>query len=80
MTEEVYHNLKNILANRPRLKIEAIIDGYSGFLLIDQEIQKIALGQSIATYHAPCISSYVLYQHGKCGYGYKDVAVSDGAF
>lgn len=31
MTEEVYHSLKNILANRPKLKTEAIIDSYSVF-------------------------------------------------
>ncbi len=44
MTEEVYHSLKNILANRPKLKTEAIIDGYSGFLLIDKDNHpKVAL-------------------------------------
>lgn len=44
MTEEVYHSLKNILANRPKLNTEAIIDGYSGFLLIDKDNhQKVAL-------------------------------------
>ena len=44
MTEEVYHSLKNILANRPKLKTEAIIDSYSGFLLIDKDNHpKVAL-------------------------------------
>jgi integrase len=34
MTDNAYAALKNIIANRPKLKIEPIIDGYSGFLLI----------------------------------------------
>lgn len=44
MTEEVYQCLKNILANRRKLKTEAIIDGYSSFLLIDKDNHpKVAL-------------------------------------
>ena len=36
MTNDVYRSLKNILANRPKLKTEMIVDGYSGFLLMDK--------------------------------------------
>ena len=44
MTEEVYHSLKNILASRPKLNTEVIIDGYSSFLLIDKDNHpKVAL-------------------------------------
>ena len=44
MTEEVYRGLKNILANRKRLKTEMIVDGYSSFLLLDKDDKlKVAL-------------------------------------
>ncbi len=44
MTEEVYQSLKNILARRKRLKTESIVDGYSGFLLLDKDDKpKVAL-------------------------------------
>ena len=36
MTDEVFAALKNIVNNRPHMKTEMIIDGYSGFLLIDK--------------------------------------------
>ena len=36
MTDEVFLALKNIVKNRPKLKTEMILDGYSGFLLIDK--------------------------------------------
>ncbi len=37
MTEEVYRSLKNILTRRKSLKTEMIVDGYSGFLLLDKD-------------------------------------------
>lgn len=37
MTEDVFQSLQNLLANRKRLKNEVIIDGYSGFLLLDKK-------------------------------------------
>ena len=44
MTEEVYQSLKNILANRRKMKTEIIVDGYSGFILIDKDCHpKVAL-------------------------------------
>ena len=44
MTEEVYQSLKNILARRKKLKTESIVDGYSGFLLLDKDDKpKVAL-------------------------------------
>lgn len=36
MTDHVYASLKNILSNRRKLKQEPVINGYTGFLLIDQ--------------------------------------------
>lgn len=36
MTDEVFLALKNIVRNRPKVKTEMILDGYSGFLLIDK--------------------------------------------
>lgn len=44
MTDTSYIAFSNLIANRPQLKIEPIIDGYSGFLLIDKKLQpKVAL-------------------------------------
>ena len=44
MTEEVFQSLQNLRANRKRLKNEVIIDGYSGFLLLDKnDHPKVAL-------------------------------------
>lgn len=44
MTEEVYRSLKNILERRRKVKIETIVDGYSGFLLLDKNSRpKVAL-------------------------------------
>lgn len=44
MTEDVFQSLQNLLANRKRLKNEVIIDGYSGFLLLDKNNRpKVAL-------------------------------------
>ena len=40
MTEEVYQSLKNILAHRKQLKTEMIVDGYSGFILLDKTISQ----------------------------------------
>lgn len=36
MTEEVYQSLKNIIACRKKVKTEMVVDGYSGFLLLDK--------------------------------------------
>ncbi len=36
MTDEVFMALKNIVKNRPHIKTEMMIDGYTGFLLIDK--------------------------------------------
>ncbi len=44
MTDGVYQSLRNILADRRRIKTEMIIDGYSGFLLLDKNDRpKVAL-------------------------------------
>lgn len=44
MTDDVYQSLKNILANRRKMKTEIIVDGYSGFILIDKDCYpKVAL-------------------------------------
>lgn len=44
MTDDVYKSLKNILANRRKMKTEIIVDGYSGFILIDKDCHpKVAL-------------------------------------
>ncbi len=44
MTNDVYQSLKNILANRRKMKTEIIVDGYSGFILIDKDCHpKVAL-------------------------------------
>ena len=44
MTDEVYKALQNILKNRPKLRTEMVVDGYSGFILIDQNNHpKVAL-------------------------------------
>lgn len=44
MTDDVYRSLKNIVNNRPKLKTEMIIDGYSRFILLDKNLNpKIAL-------------------------------------
>ena len=44
MTDDVYAALKRILKNRPKMKTEMIVDGYSGFILIDKkECPKVAL-------------------------------------
>lgn len=44
MTEDVYQSLKNILARRKKVKVETIVDGYSGFILLDKDSKpKVAL-------------------------------------
>lgn len=44
MTNEVYDALQNIVKKRPKLKTEMLIDGYSGFILIDKkQCPKVAL-------------------------------------
>ena len=37
MTDDVYEAFKNILAARPKLKVEPMVDGYSGFLCFDKD-------------------------------------------
>lgn len=37
MTQEVYDAFQNILKKRPELKMEMLVDGYSGFILIDKK-------------------------------------------
>lgn len=37
MTDGVYEAFKNILAARPKFKVEPMIDGYSGFLWFDKD-------------------------------------------
>jgi len=36
MTDDVYKSLKNILINRPKVKLEIMVDGYSGFILLNR--------------------------------------------
>ena len=44
MTEKVYQSLSNILERRKKVKTEIIVDGYSGFLLLDKDDKpKVAL-------------------------------------
>ena len=44
MTNEVCQSLKRIIENRPKLKIEPFVDGYTGFILVDKNGNpKIAL-------------------------------------
>jgi hypothetical protein len=44
MTDDVYWSLKNILGSRRKMKTETMIDGYSGFILIDKDNNpKVAL-------------------------------------
>ena len=44
MTPEVYESLKRIVTNRKALKVEHVIDGYSGFILLDKDDKpKVAL-------------------------------------
>lgn len=42
--ESFYESLKNILARRKKVKTEIMVDGYSGFLLLDKDDKpKVAL-------------------------------------
>ena len=44
MTKKVYQSLNNILKRRRKIKTEIIVDGYSGFLLLDKDDKpKVAL-------------------------------------
>ena len=44
MTDEVYQSLQNILVRRKKVKVETIVDGYSGFILLDKDSKpKVAL-------------------------------------
>lgn len=44
MTNEVYEAFKNILKKRPKLVPETVVDGYSGFILIDKNLKpKVSL-------------------------------------
>lgn len=44
MTDDVYQSLKNILARRKKVKAETLVDGYSGFILLDKDDHpKVAL-------------------------------------
>ena len=44
MTDDVCNSLRKILANRPNPKVEMIVDGYAGFVLLDKnERPKVAL-------------------------------------
>ena len=44
MTDDVCQSLKNILARRKKVKVETIVDGYSGFTLLDKNSKpKVAL-------------------------------------
>lgn len=44
MSDDVYHALKNIVEQRNQNKADMIVDGYSGFILIDKKDQpKVAL-------------------------------------
>ena len=44
MTDDVYQSLKNILAHRKKVKTETLVDGYSGFILLDKDSKpKVAL-------------------------------------
>ncbi len=44
MSDEVYQALQNIVRNRPKVKTEMVLNGYSGFILIDKNGKpKVAL-------------------------------------
>lgn len=44
MTEEVCNSLQRILANRPKVRVEMMVDGYVGFILLDKNKRpKVAL-------------------------------------
>lgn len=44
MDDATYSSLKNIVANRPKPKIEMSVDGYSGFIMLDKNLKpKVAL-------------------------------------
>lgn len=44
MTDEVYNSLQNIIAHRKAVKTEVLVDGYSGFILLDKNDKpKVAL-------------------------------------
>ena len=44
MTEDTYNSLKRILANRPKVQTEMIVDGYAGFIMLDKNNRpKVAL-------------------------------------
>lgn len=44
MTDDIYGALKKILERRPKVKKEIVVDGYSGFILLDKnERPKVAL-------------------------------------
>ena len=37
MTDDMYQRLKNILVGRKKVKTEMLVDGYSGFILLDKD-------------------------------------------
>lgn len=44
MSDEVFQALQNIVRNRPKLKTELVLNGYTGFILIDKNGKpKVAL-------------------------------------
>lgn len=36
MTDSIYQSLKNMLARRPKVKKEVVVDGYTGFIMLDK--------------------------------------------
>ena len=44
MDDEVYTSLKNMIARRPKAKVEMVVDGYTGFIMLDKNHKpKVAL-------------------------------------
>lgn len=44
MTDSIYQSLKNMLARRPKVKKEVVVDGYTGFIMLDKnDNPKVAL-------------------------------------
>lgn len=44
MTDTVYHSLKKMLERRPKVKKEVVVDGYTGFIMLDKnDNPKVAL-------------------------------------
>ena len=78
MQDDVYECFQNIIKARPKLKVEPMIDGYSGFLCFDKMVSRWwpCTGRNIFSMQCKSIIAFIAFSFQRSHLMFADIRIA----